>query len=230
MSPDRMVIWPPTANPKVTVGFTRPPEILPAIDTTTKSANAWQTVTSTRPDNKNPAIPVSVTNASKLQDQITDTNTSTKHDVNVSKAKVEKNQALEHSMSENSCQLCAVEKLYFEPPPIYCTPCVARIKTNAMFYSLDTGDTRHYFCVPCFNDARADTINVEGTKVPKARLERNKNDEETEEWKKLKEENGRPLPESAVLGAKDLPRTIHSDHIESRMFGKLKQERLERAK
>ncbi|PWA80303.1 histone acetyltransferase of the CBP family 1 [Artemisia annua] len=36
-------------------------------------------------DNKNPAIPVSVTNASELQDQITDTNTPTKPEVNVVK-------------------------------------------------------------------------------------------------------------------------------------------------
>ncbi|CAI9270145.1 unnamed protein product [Lactuca saligna] len=85
--------------------------------------------------------------------------------VGQSKAKVEKNQALEHSMSENSCQLCAVEKLSFEPPPIYFTPCGARINRNAMFYTVGTGDTRHYFCIPCYSDSRGDTINVDGTNV-----------------------------------------------------------------
>lgn len=85
-------------------------------------------------------------------------------------------------MSENSCQLCAVEKLTFEPPPIYCTLCGARIKRNAMYYTVGTGDTRHYFCIPCYNEARGDTIEAEGCTFPKLRLEKKKNDEETEEW------------------------------------------------
>jgi E1A/CREB-binding protein len=187
--------------------------------------------------------------------------------VGQSKAKAEKNQAMEHSMSENSCQLCAVEKLTFEPPPIYCTPCGARIKRNAMYYTIGTGDTRHFFCIPCFNEARGETIMVDTSAIPKSRLEKKKNDEETEEWWVQCDKceawqhqicalfNGRrndggqaeytcpncyieevergertPLPQSAVLGAKDLPRTILSDHIEQRLFRRLRQERSERAR
>lgn len=187
--------------------------------------------------------------------------------VGQSKAKAEKNQAMEHAMSENSCQLCAVEKLTFEPPPIYCSPCGARIKRNAMYYTMGAGDTRHYFCIPCYNEARGDTIVVDGTAILKARLEKKKNDEETEEWwvqcdkceawqhqicalfngrrndggqaeytcpncyiAEIEQGERKPLPQSAVLGAKDLPRTILSDHIEQRLFRRLKQERQERAR
>ncbi|KAJ8751197.1 hypothetical protein K2173_016378 [Erythroxylum novogranatense] len=187
--------------------------------------------------------------------------------VGQSKAKAEKNQAMEHSMSENSCQLCAVEKLTFEPPPIYCTPCGARIKRNAMYYTMGAGDTRHYFCIPCYNEARGDTILVDGTAILKTRFEKKKNDEETEEWwvqcdkceawqhqicalfngrrndggqaeytcpncyiTEVERGERKPLPQSAVLGAKDLPRTILSDHIEQRLFKKLKLERQDRAR
>ncbi|MCL7050653.1 hypothetical protein MKW94_001471 [Papaver nudicaule] len=187
--------------------------------------------------------------------------------VGQSKAKAEKNQAMETQMNENSCQLCAVEKLTFEPPPIYCTPCGARIKRNATFYTMGSGDTRHFFCIPCYNEARGDSVEVDGNPIPKNRLEKKKNDEETEEWWVQCDKceawqhqicalfNGRrndggqaeytcpncyigevergerkPLPQSAVLGAKDLPKTTLSDHIESRLFKRLRQEKLERAR
>ncbi|XP_019707806.1 probable histone acetyltransferase HAC-like 1 isoform X2 [Elaeis guineensis] len=187
--------------------------------------------------------------------------------VGQSKAKAEKNQAMEHSMSENSCQLCAVEKLTFDPPPIYCTPCGARIKRNAMYYTIGSGETRHCFCIPCYNEARGETIEVDGSQFQKAKLEKKRNDEETEEWwvqcdkceawqhqicalfngrrndggqaeytcpncyiEEIERGERKPLPQSAVLGANDLPRTILSDHIEQRLFSCLKQERQERAR
>nr|CAB3448804.1 unnamed protein product [Digitaria exilis] len=183
-----------------------------------------------------------------------------------SKAKAEKNQAIGHSENENSCQLCRVEKLTFEPPPIYCSPCGARIKRNAPYYTVGTGDTRHYFCIPCYNESRGETIEVEGQAFLKTKLEKKRNDEETEEWWVQCDKcecwqhqicalfNGRrndggqaeytcpncyvdevkcglrkPLPQSAVLGAKDLPRTVLSDHIEDRLFKRLKQEKQDRA-
>ncbi|XP_047315188.1 histone acetyltransferase HAC1-like isoform X2 [Impatiens glandulifera] len=187
--------------------------------------------------------------------------------VGQSKIKAEKNQALEHFMNENSCQLCAVEKLTVGPPPIYCSPCGARIKRNAMYYTVGAGDTRHYFCMPCYHESRGETILVDHIAIPKSRMEKKKNDEETEEgWVQCDKCEGwqhqicalfncrrndggqaeytcpncymeeinrgerKPLPQSAVLGAKDLPRTILSDHIEQRLFRRLKQEKLERAK
>lgn len=45
-----ILIWPPTAIPNVTAGFTCPPEILADIYTATDKANAFATAIATRLD------------------------------------------------------------------------------------------------------------------------------------------------------------------------------------
>lgn len=42
-------MWPPRANPKVTAGFTWPPEMLAPTETATNRAKPWQTATATNP-------------------------------------------------------------------------------------------------------------------------------------------------------------------------------------
>ncbi|XP_024544533.1 histone acetyltransferase HAC12 [Selaginella moellendorffii] len=187
--------------------------------------------------------------------------------VGQSKSKAEKNQAMELQANEHACRLCAVEKLFFDPPPIYCTSCGIRVKRNALYYTTAVRETRHYFCIPCYNDVRTENVELEGLTYAKSCLEKRKHDEEQEEawvccdkcnlWQhqtcalfnSRRNEGGEaeytcpeccmaemesgerdPLPVSAVLGAKDLPRTWLSDHLESRLTLKLRQERSERAR
>ncbi|XP_015693701.2 probable histone acetyltransferase HAC-like 2 [Oryza brachyantha] len=186
--------------------------------------------------------------------------------VGQSKSKAEKNQVIGYSESANLCQLCKVEKLNFEPPPMYCSPCCARIKRNASYYTGSTAMGRLYFCISCYNASLGKTIEVELIKLSKADLEKRRNNVETEEgwvqcdkcecWQhqicalfnarrndvgqaeytcskcyieELKRGLRMPLPENAVCGAKDLPRTLLSDHIEERLLKRLREERQKRA-
>ncbi|ESQ29866.1 hypothetical protein EUTSA_v10012306mg [Eutrema salsugineum] len=187
--------------------------------------------------------------------------------VGQSKTKAEKNIAKGCSMSENACQLCAVERLVFEPIPIYCSPCGVRVKRNALHYSVAAGESRHYVCATCYNVARENSVSVDGTSIPKAKLEKKKNDEQVgEAWvqcdkcqawqhqicalfnsrrnhgeatkytcpncyiQEVEQGERRPLPQSAIPGAKSLPVTTLSNHIEQRLFKNLKKERQERAR
>ncbi|EOA39293.1 hypothetical protein CARUB_v10012304mg [Capsella rubella] len=188
--------------------------------------------------------------------------------VGQSKTKADKNKAMGCTMSENSCQLCAVERLVFEPIPVYCSPCGVRIKKNALhYYCVVAGESRHYVCSPCYNEAHENLVSLDGTSIPKASLEKKKNDEQVgegwvqcdkcEAWQhqicalfnsrrnhgeatkytcpncyiqELEQGERRPLPPSAIPGAKDLPVTALSNHIEERLFKKLKEERQERAR
>ncbi|CAA7027415.1 unnamed protein product [Microthlaspi erraticum] len=98
--------------------------------------------------------------------------------VGQSKSKADKNRAMGCSMSANACQLCGVERLVFEPIPIYCSPCGVRIKRNAVHYSAAAGESRHHVCAHCYNEARENSVSVDGTCIPKTSLEKKKNDEQ----------------------------------------------------
>ncbi|GBG83435.1 hypothetical protein CBR_g37148 [Chara braunii] len=187
--------------------------------------------------------------------------------VGQSKAKAAQNIVPDDKISENACRLCAVEKLAFEPPPLYCTACGARVKRNASYWAVSTGsETNNIFCVTCYNDAKSDTLEIEGGSCPKSKLVKKKNEETEEAWvqcdkcEKWQHQicalfNGRrneggdaeytcpdccmvemergerkPLSSSAVLGAKDLPRTALSDYLEKRLANSLKREAVERAR
>jgi len=83
---------------------------------------------------------------------------------------------------ESDCWLCAVEKLFFEPPPIYCTSCGRRIQRNKSYYSVSAGEQRHCFCNQVLRRLPRDVITVDGLpNIRKNRLEKRVNDEETEE-------------------------------------------------
>jgi E1A/CREB-binding protein len=86
------------------------------------------------------------------------------------------------SDNKNSCQLCKLEKLTFEPPLIHCSPCGARIKRNAPYFTVNNGTIRHFLCTPCYDESPGDTIDVEGHNILKARFEKKRNDGETEKW------------------------------------------------
>lgn len=218
-----------------------------------------------------------------------------------SKAKAEKNQAMGHSKNDSSCQLCKLERLTFEPPPIYCYPCGSRIKHNAPYYIATINESgRCNFCVSCYTGSHFDSISVGSIEVHKSKLEKRRNNDELEEavsilssfftgcihtvmlpfhcilicpncsvlqwvecdkckrWQhqicalfnakrndeekdaeftchdcyiqEIKHGFRAPLSQSTILGAKDLPRTLLSNHIEARLLKRLKEERQARAK
>lgn len=173
-----------------------------------------------------------------------------------------------HSIGHNTCHLCSMDKLVFAPAPIYCSSCDARIKRNVGYYrSANDMGIRHCFCMSCYRGSHGTNIVMRGFSVPKANLQKAKNDEEKEDswvlcdrcqcWQHRicglyndeKDVEGKadyicpkcyleeiesgmrvPLPQTAASGAKDLPRTNLSDHIEQRLSRRLDQEKEEMAK
>eukprot|EP00899_Mesostigma_viride_P001861 jgi/Mesvir1/11676/Mv00070-RA.1 len=82
---------------------------------------------------------------------------------------------------ENQCHVCSLERLAFEPPPLYCNSCGLRIKRNAPYHLSQLSESKVYICTQCFSNVAGDTIELEGMAHPKATMAKLKNDEELEE-------------------------------------------------
>ncbi|CAA3002477.1 histone acetyltransferase HAC12-like isoform X2 [Olea europaea subsp. europaea] len=170
------------------------------------------------------------------------------------------------SLGQNTCQLCARDRIMLTSPPMYCSYCGACIKSNMTYYwTADEMDARYCFCTLCFRKSRGGKISFRGLSFSKTKLQKDKNTAGIEEsWVQCDEcecwqhqtcalynpksdlEGKRKyicpfcrLAEIGVqehvsiptaLGAKDLPRTKLSDHIELRLFKSLDRERKQRAK
>ncbi|CAA6659708.1 unnamed protein product [Spirodela intermedia] len=103
--------------------------------------------------------------------------------VGLGKARAAKNQAVENLGDKNSCQLCGIGALSFEPPPIYCVKCYGRIKHNRAYHTMANCDSlmnggagRLYLCNPCYNGSHGDSITYVGGVLPKVKLEKKRND------------------------------------------------------
>ena len=85
--------------------------------------------------------------------------------------------------TESSCKACGVERLTFEPPPLYCYSCCSRIKRGQVFHHVPSvvGEVRRdAWCNPCYNAIQG-YVNVEGQQFPKQQLVKKKNDDDLEE-------------------------------------------------
>ncbi|XP_008782409.2 histone acetyltransferase HAC1-like isoform X2 [Phoenix dactylifera] len=108
-----------------------------------------------------------------------------------SKPEAEKVEGVELSVDQNSCSLCGMDKLLFEPPPRYCASCSKQINPKGVYYSTRNvnmtigSDARISFCSKCYN-CSGDNVKIGGEDIPKLNLERKWNyaetDAETEWW------------------------------------------------
>ncbi|KAM0905215.1 hypothetical protein ACQ4PT_017504 [Festuca glaucescens] len=159
---------------------------------------------------------------------------------------------------QNTCNLCGMERLLFEPPPRFCALCLKIINSTGSYYvHVENGNDKGSICAKCHH------LSTAKSKYQK-RFSYAETDAEPEWWvacdkckawqhqicalfnPKVVEEDAEYtcakcllkekdsgyinlLESSTVLGALELPRTKLSDHIERRLSGRLEHERLQRA-
>ncbi|KAL5227419.1 hypothetical protein ABZP36_015684 [Zizania latifolia] len=175
-----------------------------------------------------------------------------------SKVPTEELLSVEGLPDQNTCNLCGMERLLFEPPPRFCALCFKIINSTGSYYvQLENGNEKTSICGRCHH------LSATKAKYQK-RFSYAETDAEAEWWVQcdkckawqhqicalfnpkivepeaeytcancfLKEKDSGDvdsLEPLTVLGALDLPRTRLSDHIEQRLSERLVQERQQRA-
>ncbi|BAE95818.1 putative p300/CBP acetyltransferase-related protein 2 [Oryza sativa Japonica Group] len=180
------------------------------------------------------------------------------HDTSQSKVPTEELLSVEGLPDQNTCNLCGMERLLFEPPPRFCALCFKIINSTGSYYvEVENGNDKSSICGRCHHLSSAKA------KYQK-RFSYAETDAEAEWWVQcdkckawqhqicalfnpkivdpeaeytcakcfLKEKDNEDvdsLEPSTILGARELPRTRLSDHIEQRLSERLVQERQQRA-
>ncbi|XP_051203530.1 probable histone acetyltransferase HAC-like 3 isoform X1 [Lolium perenne] len=190
-------------------------------------------------------------------DELRDHMRSLNHDTCPSKVTMEELQS--GLPDQNTCNLCGMERLLFEPPPRFCALCFKIINSTGSYYvHVEDGNDKASICCKChhlsggkskyqkrFNYAETDAEPEWWVACDKCKawqhqicaLFNPKVVEEAAEYTcakcLLKEKDSGDinlLESSTVLGALELPRTKLSDHIEQRLSARLEHERLQRAR
>ncbi|XXG83954.1 hypothetical protein AAC387_Pa10g1587 [Persea americana] len=148
-----------------------------------------------------------------------------------SKSVDERPKAVRDPMNDNLCQLCEAENIFFEKPPLVCSKCVSEVFVNK-------AELKKHWNNEQTEEPWVQCDNCKGWQHQICALFNGKRNEEEEvEYtcpfcyqKEITSGEREPLSQDFIPGAKDLPRTLLSDHIEKQLFRHLKKERKQRAK
>nr|XP_034595112.1 probable histone acetyltransferase HAC-like 3 isoform X2 [Setaria viridis] len=167
-------------------------------------------------------------------------------------------QLIEGLPDQNTCSFCGMERLLFEPPPRFCALCFKIINSTGCYYAeVENGKDKTSICSKChhLSSSRAKYVKRFNYAETDAEAEWWVQCDKCKAWQHeicalfnrkcegakaeytcakcfLKEKDSgdiHALESSTVLGARELPRTKLSDHIEQRLSERLEQDRQQRA-